>query len=297
MKKNQNLRKFCNQFEENSLDEYEKVYFCLTLFILTKSKNKNDFFYPFLKSFPKNFNEYPLFYNREELNLLKNSVFFNNLLNIKKEKKRDFLLLNKNFWKVMEDYSYEDFLKADIIANSRIVSTKIKGIENLLIVPIVDMFRHNFDNNAHWRYNEEINSFEIFALKNIIKGEEIYLSYGKKSNNNFLLYYGITIDNNKSGSVEVIVKNYLDDEILKIIKNSHAEIKLFNFRIDIEGTLVFNSFNKYREILSISLNNPIPNQNFYKPISLENEVKTIIKIQFVLKSIFSKYSSRAEVYT
>lgn len=65
-----------------------------------------------------------------------------------------------------------------------------------MMVPLADMFNYNYFFNAMWTYDVTSKAFQIRALRDIEIGEEIYLSYGDKSNSDYLQNYGVIDLNN-----------------------------------------------------------------------------------------------------
>ena len=59
------------------------------------------------------------------------------------------------------------------------------------------MFNTKTPNNTYWHYEDSRNGFIVEAGSDIMKGEQLFDSYGKKCNYRFFLYYGfINLDDN-----------------------------------------------------------------------------------------------------
>lgn len=65
-------------------------------------------------------------------------------------------------------------------------------------VPFADMLNHEKPEkvNVHWKWDSAEQAFTIIATKNIARGEEVYDTYGSKSNSLMLLNYGFTQEDN-----------------------------------------------------------------------------------------------------
>ena len=78
------------------------------------------------------------------------------------------------------------------------------------MVPIADLINHDKEKQCAWQFNEAKNGFEIIALKKILKGDQITLSYGKnKVNTDMFINYGF-IDDKSSYEIliEIDLKTY-----------------------------------------------------------------------------------------
>jgi len=56
------------------------------------------------------------------------------------------------------------------------------------------MFNHDSKLPVSWEYNLTTGYFEVKAARMYYAGEQVYLSYGNKSNLNLLLWYGFVAD-------------------------------------------------------------------------------------------------------
>lgn len=80
--------------------------------------------------------------------------------------------------------------------NSRIFCYDNKRGKVVALVPFADMLNHYQPRETTWDYSDIDQGFQIKSLKNINPGEQIFDSYGKKSNLRYLLNYGFTVENN-----------------------------------------------------------------------------------------------------
>jgi len=69
--------------------------------------------------------------------------------------------------------------------------------DRFAFVPFLDMCNHWVEPNADYKYNEESNSFDLFALRPIARGDEVLISYGNAlSNDDLFMRYGFVIPGN-----------------------------------------------------------------------------------------------------
>ena len=74
-----------------------------------------------------------------------------------------------------------------IIITSRGFSSNGQGIA---LVPLLDLMNHETQDNYNVKWDFDNHAFRITAIKNIKKEEELFVSYGSKSDESFIMYYG-----------------------------------------------------------------------------------------------------------
>lgn len=149
----------------------------------------------YIDMLPKSYDNFPMFYTQEELDLLKNSVFEKILENNKKKLKEDYDILVEKI-DFLRDIPYVKYLESRIITSSRVYSIKIHGEPSLAMVPYADLFNHKVPKDTSWFYDDETDRFTVKAIKDVKKGVEVYDTYGNKGNTDLLLFYGFTVDDN-----------------------------------------------------------------------------------------------------
>jgi len=210
-------------------------YFAIHL--LLESFKKKSHWMIYINSLPSNLDEYMFYYDEEKIAQLKNtSIMCNgthNFLiqfnNIKEDSKILYKWVIKKKLLNKELLNYEDFfklfLKFRIYVCSRIFSYNKDNIEENGMVPYADLLNHSIEPNTTWYYDNLKNVFVVEATKNINKNEEIYDTYGSKTNMQLLMYYGFTIKNNKLSELNLNHKKTLftigyNSNIKEIILNS-----------------------------------------------------------------------------
>ena len=100
---------------------------------------------------------------------------------------------------------------------SRVFSIKIHNKKENILAPLADMFNHKIPPDTFWNFDDKSNSFYIKSKSNVSKGKELSFSYGIKSNKNYLLYYGFTINNSTYNKFKVdIVLKLNNDQCFNI---------------------------------------------------------------------------------
>ena len=72
----------------------------------------------------------------------------------------------------------------------------------LSFVPWLDMLNHVCEPSADWVWDAEAGAMEVCAVRGIRAGEEVFVSYGPRDNDGFLLFGGWSLHDNQQDSVE-----------------------------------------------------------------------------------------------
>ena len=214
----------------------------LSSFLLFEEKNpKYKYYFDLL---PKDFKNFPVFYTKEELEYLKGSPFLSQILEKKKDMKIDYNKLCEyipNF----KQFKFNKFKEARVLISSRIFGISINQNKTDVLAPFADLLNHKRPRQTQWYYDDNLESFVIQAIENIKQGDEIFDSYGKKTNARFLLNYGFCLDDNDTS-----------EYLLSVELNENYP--LFNFKKNFfqnESDLVrsFNLNNNFYESQIIEL--------------------------------------------
>lgn len=174
----------------------------------------------FFDCLPKSVDNFPVFFTKEELDMLKGSTFLHAIQELRDDMAKDYKRICEAAPEFRAMATVDDFMKTRALVNSRIFGTKIDKLEDDSIVPYADMFNYKFKSDmTHWTFSEEKKSFVIKAKDNIKRGEEIYVYYGNKPNTNFFMFYGFVIENNENDEVILNISLKPSDS-LKGIKQS-----------------------------------------------------------------------------
>jgi histone-lysine N-methyltransferase SETD3 len=122
----------------------------------------------------------------------------------RKVMKHDFNLVSKKF--DQDEFNYQEFVNAKIAVGSRIFGIRIKGEETVAMVPYADMFNHNRPCQTKWYYDESLKGFCIKATEEIARGDQIYDTYGMKSNAEFFMNYGFLIPDNERNTYAIKIR-------------------------------------------------------------------------------------------
>lgn len=229
-------------------------------FLLLESLKKKSFYKPYLDSMPTDFSDYLFFYKKDDLNLLKKTSLYcpssYNFVEQFKEIKEDSkiiyeYLINRKLINMNYNDFFKLFLKFRILVCSRVFGYTKDFDDEVGLVPYADLFNHSNKSNTTWYFNSSLDSFILEATKDIKKNEEIYDSYGNKTNEQLLRYYSFTIPKNKNSIIKLKHKNniYELDEDTSIKDKSLID-KLKMKVIDMKKTLSGGKI-KNRNIVNI----------------------------------------------
>ena len=159
-----------------------------------KAKKIKNEFGAFYDSYQDNIDSYPITYTEEEMKLISMTNLGFMINQAKAALNSEVEYIKKHF--NISSFNSEDFLRFRLLTVSK--SYNIKNISS--IVPLADFFPLAIDDsiaNVKWVYNETKEEFEIYAIRQIKKDEIIKMKTMTMPNANYLLYYGVTFDNNR----------------------------------------------------------------------------------------------------
>ena len=211
-------------------------------------------------------------------------------------------------------FSYKKFCEARMMISSRIFGIQIGENKTDVLAPFADLLNHKRPRQTQWYFDNILNSFVIQALEDIDKGSEIFDSYGKKTNNRFLLNYGFALEDNDCNEVSLNVSfndSYPLFNLKKNFFNSEFEfVKSFILNDNIYESQLFELLSFLRFMLfdgdiNILYNAMITNENlsyddisltFYyiSPISKELEIKVLKHLHLLCVKALRNYPTTFE---
>lgn len=261
------IKKHCKYF--NNL----KIIYVM-LYILQTNKDGH-FFKPYYNILPKNMDNFPIFWDKEDIVLLSGSNSVNEIIIRQNSILKDYEKLCELIPEFKNKHSIRDFIWVRTVVGSRNFGIMIDNISRVAMIPISDLLNHDKNPDVTWAFNSRSRSFKMVSNRYLKKGKPITDTYGNKSNIKYLLFYGFTLEDNVENDVIYINivhgKNNLEEK--NIIKknvvgylNTNINSSLFHdillfLRVSISG-------------LDILENNKTISY-YQKPISIEHEKLTI----------------------
>ena len=80
---------------------------------------------------------------------------------------------------------------------TRIFGFDINGEKHDGLVAMADMLNHKRPHETSWNFDDSKNSFVITTTKRLLKGAQIFDSYGRKCNSRFFVNYGFALEKNE----------------------------------------------------------------------------------------------------
>ena len=233
----------------------------LSSFLLYEEQNQKFKYY--FDLLPKKFENFPIFYNKEELGYLKGSPFLNQILEKKKEMKNDYYKICE-YIPDFKRFKYNKFKEARVLISSRIFGITIHDNKTDALAPFADLLNHKRPRQTQWYYDDNLESFVIQAIDNIKEGDEIFDSYGKKTNARFLLNYGFCLEDNDTSEYLLTVE-FNDIYPLYNLKKNFFQNKS-------DFTRCFNLSNNFYESQIIEL------LSFLRFILFDGDINELYKI-------------------
>ena len=283
----------------------------LTSFLLYEEKNpKYKYYFDLL---PHDFSNFPIFYTSKELEYLKGSPFFYQILEKKEDMKSDYTKLCK-YLPDFKQFSYQKFCEARLLISSRIFGISINDTKTDVLAPFADLLNHKRPRQTQWYYDDKLESFVIQATEDIKEGNEIFDSYGRKTNARFLLNYGFCLEDNDTSEFLITVnfnENYpLYEEKKKFFQNEYELVRRFNLNNNFYESQIIELLSFLRFILfegdinelynAISTSDNIYNEEvpltFYyiQPITKELEIKVLKHLGLLCRRALGKYPTTFE---
>ena len=283
----------------------------LTAFLLYEEKNpKYKYYFDLL---PKDFSNFPIFYTQKELEYLKGSPFLLQILEKKDDMKNDYVKLCK-YLPDFKQFSYLKFCHARLLISSRIFGISINDNKTDVLAPFADLLNHKRPRQTQWYYDDDLDSFVIQATEDIKEGEEIFDSYGRKTNARFLLNYGFCLEDNDTSEFLMTInfnenyplfeqkKNFFQNECQLMrtfnLNNNFYESQIIELLSFLRFILFDGDINELYNAISSSeniYNGEVPLTFYYiQPISKELEIKVLKHLNLLCRRALGKYPTTFE---
>ena len=278
----------------------------LSSFILFEENNPIYKYY--FDLLPNDYSNFPIFYSKKELEYLKGSPFLNLIINKKIDMKMDYNKLSEKI-ENFNNFSFEKFCKARLIISSRIFGITINNNKTDALVPFADLLNHRRPRQTQWFFDDEKDAFIVQAIEDIWIGQEIFDSYGKKTNSRFLLNYGFSLENNDMGEYPLTI--FFNSEYplfsikKKLFKNEYDFIKTFNLNNKFQESQILELISYLRFLLYDGNINDLVNKivstksmlneetainyYFFYPINKKLEIKVLKHLKSLCEQALAKY--------
>ncbi|CAM6085612.1 unnamed protein product [Calypogeia fissa] len=181
-----------------------------------KAKGDDSNYAPYIAILP-DYLPTPIHLDTQEIMEVQWMPMVRELVQVRKAIKESFGRLDQQelAWATFEEYEW-----AVTMVHSRAFTLPVRGddkYELYVLMPFMDMINHHYYYQADWVSQEIWDSkLDITSRRGLRKGEELFASFGPRSNDNLFLYYGFLLQENPFdsapifGSFEEALKWFLD---------------------------------------------------------------------------------------
>ena len=146
-----------SHFSYKSQPELLKKITYVMLYILSTIDDPNEKFKPYYDILPTVMDNFPLFWEEEELDLLQGSQFLDMISRRKKSISEDYNTICKVIPELEERFSEDDFMWCRTIVGSRNFGLNIHGHDATAMVPLADMLNHFRPAETKWFFDNTKN--------------------------------------------------------------------------------------------------------------------------------------------
>ena len=267
-----NNKKLSKLYEEYKKDEFkikvgflhfsvDQSFLAYLMYLVNRRQNhykKNKFYQYFhylIDTFETNLDNFPIFYNKKQLNVIKDSRTFMQLILMKElfEEEVDKLEHKHN----RKSIDFDEYLRFRTLTISK--SVNISNITS--IVPFIDMFPHDpADFNIVSSKNDTLKTINLITFKRIKKGDILYLEPPIYDNIKRFILYGETFKK-VNEYVESFQMPLVSPKIYKLPTDKNEN---FDYFIDLTGQKFYKKALKTYKKLSVLKKEDGSNLSAYK---------------------------------
>mmetsp|Transcript_13366 Transcript_13366/g.25767 ORF Transcript_13366/g.25767 Transcript_13366/m.25767 type:complete len:584 (-) Transcript_13366:789-2540(-) len=166
------------------------------LYIMETREDPKHFFQPYYRVLPRKYNDFPIFYDDEQLTWLTGSPLLDDIA----ERKRNMYTDYEEICRLVPEFNrftYEEFLEVRTAVGSRNFGILVHNQKRTAMVPYSDMLNHYRPRETSWTFEDSKDAFTITSLSSLQPHQQVMDSYGKKCNSKFLLHYGFAVVDNR----------------------------------------------------------------------------------------------------
>lgn len=191
--------------EEHPEVECSPQVYVACLLLEERSKGAESYWMPYLNMLPTSYSCMPVNFTDEELSYLTGSLVLKETYQRREQYQKEYMYL-KAFVQEFQKYTLEDYIWARLAVLSRIFGITIGQQRTAALVPIADMLNHKSPPDTRWTFHDESNSFILESIVPLSVGDQVYDSYGRKSQTDFLLNYGFVPEENDQNECQITIQ-------------------------------------------------------------------------------------------
>jgi histone-lysine N-methyltransferase SETD3 len=161
-----------------------------------------------MDTLPQHYRNMPIFFDESELHELKGSLSLQMLQDRKVSLKMEY----DNICEYVPEFKrfhHLDFFWARLAVITRIFGFEIGKLKTDGLVAMADMLNHKRPNESSWTFDNtkgDSGCFTITTTKRLLKGAQVFDSYGRKCNSRYFVNYGFSLDFNEDNQTALFFK-------------------------------------------------------------------------------------------
>jgi len=164
--------------------------------LLQEKYDPNSFFKPYIDTLPQHYRNMPIFFDDEELAELKGSFSLKMISDRKISLQGEYENICASIPEFRK-YRMHEFWWARLAVITRIFGFEVGSRKTDGLVAMADMLNHKRPNEPSWHFDNSLNAFTITTTKRLLKGAQVFDSYGRKCNSRYFVNYGFALDSNE----------------------------------------------------------------------------------------------------
>jgi histone-lysine N-methyltransferase SETD3 len=172
----------------------------LAAMLLQEKTDPQSFWKPYIDCLPKHYRNMPIFFDQSELNELEGSFTLEMISNRKVSLGMEYKAIADHCPEFARFHKLE-FMWARLAVITRIFGFEVAGRKCDGLVAMADMLNHKNPHETAWNFDDAKGCFTITTTKRLLKGSQIFDSYGRKCNSRYFVNYGFSLTENEDNQV------------------------------------------------------------------------------------------------
>ncbi len=176
-----------------------------------RRKGRRSFWQPYIATLPTSFDHLPMRFPPElKRRYLEGSVALDRAESRLRNLRREYRDICNALPAFAAEHSVDDFIWASFVVTTRVFGVSVGGVSTSALVPFADMLNHSRERGvalADWHYDDDTKGFSLVTngSSRLSVGQELFISYGRKSNARYFVNYGFTVENNHPNDATKLV--------------------------------------------------------------------------------------------
>jgi hypothetical protein len=185
-----------------------------------------------------------------------------------------------------EIFSFENFLWARALFDSRGIVTHVGGRDQTCLIPLAGMLNHNLRGQVGARrFDEGTQCFVMESLCSIPQGSQVFLCYGDFKNRELLQYYGF-LDESLRDTMYMCIEPPSDDSVLE---------KMREYGLGLEHFLREDRLSKkLLAAVRMCVMDPSATRDPFHPLDIEDERLAMETLSAMLQGMLTSYPTTYE---